>query len=287
MEEDTFAIVWHGYSRVDCECRRLGHDDCQIIDQFKVTWLERVSSRRDEAGKNSWGRESFGGGPMAPSSFFRFSLFLSFDQFAPFSPPFSFFSASSIRPRLADPCRQPDYASSRVVNMIDSFRFRTTVKRGAKRRWSVFGASAALIGIGNARGWVDRDGTKRNERMWWKGWREGGPSCEMMLGWLFLARARRISCWNKGFVTEFWFCRGNWLLHIALFLSHSFRVFNLSLYRYTLHKKDVFYFRLSRYNKDSMVNILYEEREVKRIISLNFHYFFINIYICMCVWKKR
>lgn len=26
------------------------------------------------------------------------------------------------------------------------------------------------------------------------GEREGGPSCEMMLGWLFLARARRISC---------------------------------------------------------------------------------------------
>lgn len=123
--------------------------------------------------------------------------------------------------------------------------------------------------------------------MWWKGWREGGPSCEMMLGWLFLARARRISCWNKGFVTEFWFCRGNWLLHVALFLSHSFRVFNLSLYRCTLHEKDVFYFRLSRYNKDSMVNILYEEREVKRIISLNFHYFFINIYIYVCVCERK
>lgn len=226
MEEDTFAIVWHGYSRVDCECRRLGHDDCQIIDQFKVTWLERlVEARRS--------REKFVGerklrwwshGAIVFLSLLFLSLFRSIRSLLS---PFLFFFCLL---DSASPGRSLSTTRLRVVNMIDSFRFRTTVKRGAKRRWSVFGASAALIGIGNARGWVDRDGTKRNERMWWKGWREGGPSCEMMFGWLFLARARRISCWNKGFVTEFWFCRGNWLLHVALFLIR----FACLIYLYTV-----------------------------------------------------
>lgn len=68
------------------------------------------------------------------------------------------------------------------------------------------------------------------------------------------------------------------LLRAALFLSHSFRPFNISILL-PLDKKDVVYFHLSRYNKDSMINILYEEREVKikRIISTIFYKY---IYTC-------
>lgn len=100
-------------------------------------------------GKNSWGRERTS--VVVP---WRHRLSRSIRSLL--SPLFLFF----LPPRLVWPILvDKQITLPHIVNMIDSFRFRTPVKGCGTERSSVF---AARIGIGNARG---RDGTKRNERV--------------------------------------------------------------------------------------------------------------------------